>query len=135
MAVLAATAGLLNLRGGRALLAAHAGLCALSVALLFGAPKTTERKDREAGYVLAAKFGDDPRIVTAIAQAYPESEADLLRGAGWGTAVTLLASYQPTQHDIDTLGALASQYSRREQLWFCEGLSRALSRDTVRPCR
>ena len=132
MATLVAITGLSALRFRSIPLSAHAGLCAAGVLLMFTSPKPNERKYKETGYVLAIKFGHEPQTLSAIARRYPEAEADLFRGAGWGCAEILLSFHEPAQGDLDTLTALVSGYAARERPWFREGLALALSRDAMK---
>lgn len=135
MTTLVGIAGLNTLRYRSVPLLAHAGLCAAGVVLMFTSPKPSEHKFKEAGYVLSFKFGHDPLVLSAIARRYPEGEADLFRGAGWGSAEILLAFHEATQTDLDTLAALTGRYAARERPWFREGLALALSRDAMRHLR
>lgn len=132
MVTLAAIAGLNTFQYSSLPLVAHAGLCAAGVFLMFTSPNLNERKFKETGYVLSIKFGHDPQALSAIARRYPDAEADLFRGAGWGSAESLLAFHEPVQRDLDTLAAITSRYARRERPWFREGLALALSRDAMR---
>jgi hypothetical protein len=131
MATLAAIAGLGTFRYSTAPLLGHALLCAFGVAVMFTADKSGERSYKETGYVLSMKFGHDPRMLSAIARQNPDAEADLFRGAGWGSAEILLGFHEPEQRDLDTLAALTRRYARRERPWFREGLALALSRDAM----
>lgn len=135
MVTLMAIAGLSRFRYALAPLLLHGLLCAIGAGLLFAAGKSDERTFKETGYVLAIKFGHDPGRLSSLARNYPEAEADLFRGAGWGSAEILLAFHEPTQRDLDTLAALMSRYSARERPWFREGLALALSRDVMRHLR
>lgn len=135
MITLTGIAGLSKLPYRAVPLLGHALLCAVGVGILFHAGASDERKSKETGYVLAIKFGHDPERLSTIANKYPEAEADLLRGAGWGTAEILLAFHEPRQDDLDTLAALMGRYPARERPWFREGLALALSRDAMRDLR
>ena len=132
MAALMAIAGLRTFRYALAPLLGHALLCMAGVAMMFTAGKSNERRFKVTGYVLSIKFGHDPRRLSDIACRRPDAEADLFRGAGWGTAEVLLAFHGPAQRDLDTLAALTSRYAQRERPWFREGLALALSRDAMR---
>lgn len=135
MVTLTGIAGLSKLRYPAVPLMLHGLLCAIGVGLLFAAGKSDERKFKETGYVLSIKFGHDPERLSTIVHNYPAAEADLFRGAGWGTAEILLAFHEPTQDDLDTLAAMTSRYSARERPWFREGLALALSRDAMQHLR
>jgi hypothetical protein len=132
MGVLAAVGGLCTMKRAEPLLRTFLVFSLVGSLIAFTLPKERGPKAKETGYVLAIKFGHAPETLAAIARQDGGHEADLMRGAGWGTLETLMIHGGITDDAVDVLGRLATRYDPPERRWFREGLALGLSRD---PCR